>query len=197
MSDPLITWQRLRSGNERSAAAIRTTTPLPPAAVVLRCADSGVDCRDVFGQESLIDISTWGHLVDTAVLGALEYAVETLEVPLVVVLGHPDCQAMRIAMRAWNDADMPTGATRPMVEHAIGSIVRRGASADSLEAVTTAHIVETGLCLLERSPAVARRVDAGKCGIVCAGINPATGRIMPYATVGAVGEISDSLLECV
>jgi len=63
--------------------------------------------------------------------------------------------------------------------------------------VTSAHIAETGLALLERSPAIARRVDAGKCAIVCATTDPADGRIVVHATVGAVGEMDGSLLECV
>jgi carbonic anhydrase len=145
----------------------------------------------------LIDISTWGHVVDSGVIATLEYAVETREVPLIVVLGHHDCHAMRTAMRAWTDAIMPEGATRTVVEHAIGSIVRRGAAADSLEAVTSAHIVETGLALLERSPVIARRVDAGKCAIVCATTNPADGSIVAHGTIGAVGEVDGALLECV
>jgi carbonic anhydrase len=92
---------------------------------------------------------------------------------------------------------MPTGAARMMVEQAMGSIVRRGACADSVETVACAHIVETGLGLLERSPVIARRVDAGRCGIVCATTSSDDGRLRAYATVGAVGEISDSLMECV
>lgn len=203
MSDPLITWQRLRAGNERVVVPVRGhrggLADERPVAAVFRCADAGVASELVLGQSwgSLIEVSTWGHMVDSAVIASLEYAVHTLEVPLIVVLGHHDCGAMRTAMRAWNEADMPTGAARMMVEQAIGSIVRRAASADSVESVACAHIVETGLGLLERSPVIARRVDAGKCGIVCATTNPGDGRLRAYATVGAVGEVSDTLMECV
>lgn len=203
MSDPLITWQRLRAGNERFFVPVRGhrggLVDERPVAAVFRCADAGVASELVLGQSwgSLIEVSTWGHMVDSAVIASLEYAVETLEVPLIVVLGHHDCGAMRTAMRAWNEADMPTGAARMMVEQAMGSIVRRAVSADSVETVTGAHIVETGLGLLERSPVIARRVDAGKCGIVCATTNPGDGRLRAYATVGAVGEVSDTLMECV
>jgi carbonic anhydrase len=63
--------------------------------------------------------------------------------------------------------------------------------------VCSSDLVETGLGLLERSPVIARRVDAGRCGIVCATTNSDDGRLRAYATVGAVGEISDSLMECV
>lgn len=203
MSDPLITWQRLRAGNERFFVPVRGhrggLVDERPVAAVFRCADAGVASELVLGQSwgSLIEVSTWGHMVDSAVIASLEYAVETLEVPLIVVLGHPDCGAMRTAMRAWNEADMPTGSARMMVEQAMGSIVRRAVSADSVETVACAHIVETGLGLLERSPVIARRVDAGKCGIVCATTNPGDGRLRAYATVGAVGEVSDTLMECV
>lgn len=203
MSDPLIAWKRLSSGNERFFVPLRdsrgTAIDEKPVAAVFRCADTGVASETVFGRNwgSLIDVSTWGHLVDSGVIASLEYAVETLEVPLIVVLGHHDCHAMQTAMRAWNDADIPDGAMRSVVEHALASIVRRGATADSIEAVTAAHIVETGLALLERSPVIARRVDSGKCGIICATINPDDGKIVVHATVGSVGEVDGTLLECV
>lgn len=202
-TDPLIAWQRLRAGNERLHVPVRGhrggLVDEPPVAAVFRCADAGVASEVVLGQSwgSLVEVATWGHTVDAGVISTLEYAVEVLEVPLIVVLGHDDCHAMRTAMRAWNNADMPEGAARTMVEQAMGSIVRRGVRADSPEAVGTAHIVETGLGLLERSPVIARRVDAGRCGIVCASATGGDGRLRAYATVGAVGEVSDSLLECV
>lgn len=202
-SDPLIAWQRLRAGNERFFMPVRGHRGGPidehPVAAVFRCADTGLASEMVFGQSwgSLIDVSTWGHVIDTGVLATLEYAVDTLEVPLIVVLGHQDCHAMRTAMRAWNDAVIPDGATRTVVEHAIGSIVRRGAAADSLEAVTAAHIAETGLALLERSPLIARRVDSGQCAIVCATTGPTDGKISAHATIGSVGEVDGALLECV
>lgn len=203
-SDPLIAWQRLRAGNERPGASgpVRggaTAVDGRPVAAVFRCADTTLSNEAVFGQRpgALIDVSNWGHVVDNGALASLEYAVDTLEAPLIVVLGHHDCQAMRTAMRAWTDAVIPEGASRTMVQHAIGSIVRRGAAADSIGAVTAAHMVESGLALLERSPVIARRVDSGHCAIVCATTDSIDGRICVHATVGAVGEVDGALLECV
>ena len=201
-SDPLVVWQRLRAGNERPSAPIRPhqagLIDERPVAAVFRCADTCVANETVFGQVpgALMDVSTWGHVVDNGVLATLEYAVETLEVPLIVGLGHQDCPAMRTAMRAWTDAVIPDGAVRTVVEHAIGSIVRRGTGADSLEALTSAHIAETGLGLLERSPVITRKIDAGQLAIVCATADSG-GRIAVHATVGAVGEVDGALLECV
>jgi len=202
-SDPLIAWQRLRAGNEKFFLPVRGHREAPlderPTAAVFRCADTGLASEMVFGQSwgSLIDVSTWGHAIDRGVLGSLEYAVEVLEVPLIVVLGHQDCHAMRIARRAWTDAVIPDGAARTMVENAIGSIVRRGAAADSVQTVTAAHVAETGLAVLERSAVIARRVDAGNCAIVCATTDSTEGRLSVQATIGAVGEVDGALLECV
>ncbi len=203
IATPLAAWQRLRAGNERSYQQISEARGAPiserPTAAVFRCADAGIAADAAFGQSwgSLIDVSTLGHVIDSGVLATLEHAVITREVPLIVVLGHSDCHAMHTAMRAWNEADMPCDATRVIVEQAIASIVRRGCGADSVESVSEAHIVETGLALLERSPVVSRRVDTGECAIVCGATEPDSGRIRVYGTIGAVGEVHDSLLECV
>lgn len=202
-TSPLASWQQLRAGNERfhqPATGVRGgLIPGQPTAAVFRCSDAGIAGETVFGQSSgsLIDVSTWGHVIDTGVLATLEHAVGGRDVPLIVVLGHHDCHAMRAAMRAWNDADMPNDATRATVEQAMASIIRRGIKADSVESVSAAHIVETGLALLERSPAIARKVDSGECAIVCGATGPDGGRIRVYGTIGAVGEVNESLLECV
>jgi carbonic anhydrase len=202
MSDPMNAWQRLRAGNELFFLPVRgrqqTLHQGPPVAAVFRCADTDVASEMVFGQSwgSLLDVSTWGHVVDTGVVATLEHAVETLEVPLIVVLGHRECSAMRAALRAWQHAELPDGASRMVVEQALSSIVRRGSAADSVDEISTAHVVSVGMSLLERSPLIARRVDAGKCGIVCATTDD-EGRVQAYATVGALGEAGDSLLECV
>lgn len=188
--DATTTWQRLRAG-----------VPQPsdrPIAAVFRCADAGISSETVFRQPAgaLLDVSTWGHTVDTSVLASLEYAVEALDVPLVVVLGHDDCPAMSAALRAWQQAALPDGAMRAAVEHALLSVVRRGAAADSVESVASAHIVETGLGLTQRSPALARKVDRGECGIVCVTVDPADGTLRVHATLG-VEETNGVLVEMV
>ena len=104
-SDPLIAWQRLRSGNERLFQPVQGYRGNPiddrPVAAVFRCADTGLASEMVFGQSygSLIDVSNWGHVVDNGALASLEYAVDVLAVPLIVVLGHHNCPAMRMAMQ--------------------------------------------------------------------------------------------------
>ena len=67
-----------------------------PFAVVLCCSDSRVAPEIIFDQKlgDLFVIRNAGNVVDEDVLGSIEYAVEHLETPLVVVLGHSSCGAV-------------------------------------------------------------------------------------------------------
>lgn len=67
-----------------------------PFAVVLCCSDSRVVPEILFDQQlgDLFVIRNAGNVVDEDVLGSVEYAVEHLESPLVVVLGHSCCGAV-------------------------------------------------------------------------------------------------------
>ena len=67
-----------------------------PFAVVLCCSDSRVVPEILFDQKlgDLFVIRNAGNVVDEDVLGSVEYAVEHLESPLVVVLGHSSCGAV-------------------------------------------------------------------------------------------------------
>lgn len=77
-----------------------------PFAVVLCCSDSRVVPEILFDQKlgDLFVIRNAGNVVDDDVLGSIEYAVEHLETPLVVVLGHSCCGAVTATC---NDKDFP------------------------------------------------------------------------------------------
>ncbi|MDA0266862.1 MAG: carbonic anhydrase [Cyanobacteria bacterium] len=64
-----------------------------PFAVILGCADSRVPPEIIFDQGlgDLFVIRVAGNILDDAILGSIEYAVEELGTPLVLVLGHERC----------------------------------------------------------------------------------------------------------
>lgn len=204
MSEPEDVWQRLRAGNERfyiptPTEQTRTEESAGPVAVVFRCADAGVASEKVFGHtdaKSIIDVSTWGHVVDTGVLATIDYAVETLHVPLIVVLGHHQCAAMQAALRAWTDGVMPSGASRTVIEQATTSLIHRtGRTPATANEVEKRHVVETSLSLLQHSPIIGRAVNSGRCAIVATLPDPTDGKITAYATIGPVKEHGDHLME--
>ncbi|WP_189268059.1 carbonic anhydrase, partial [Streptomyces fuscichromogenes] len=89
----------LLQGNRRYATgrARRGRPAAPrPFAVVLGCVDAEAAPELVFDQGlgDLLCIRTAGQVLDEAVLGSLQYGVQELRVPLVVVLGHEGCGAV-------------------------------------------------------------------------------------------------------
>ena len=77
-----------------------------PFAVVLCCSDSRVAPEILFDQKlgDLFVIRNAGNVVDEDVLGSIEYAVEHLGCPLVVVLGHSGCGAVTATVQG---GDLP------------------------------------------------------------------------------------------
>ena len=75
-----------------------------PHAVVLACSDSRVPVEIVFDQGlgDVFVIRTAGEITDLSVLASLEFAVDGLGVPLVLVLGHEACGAVAAAQTALN-----------------------------------------------------------------------------------------------
>lgn len=203
MPTPMTAWQTLCTGNEITAWRSRSVAAAvkPPIALVFRCADAGPSSDVIFGQDcaSIIDVSTWGHVVDVGVLATVDHAVDGLQVPLVVVLGHQGCSAMLTALRVWNDGqDMPETATRAAVEQATTSILHRASGAVSADRLEAAHVVEAGLSLMGRSPALAEAVDNGQCAVVCAVTDETSGRrVRVCATFGDVNDECEDLLECI
>jgi carbonic anhydrase len=118
-SEPAVTTpdqalQRLLEGNQRYAAAKPTYPNLTverrtqlaqgqhPFSIVFSCVDSRVPPELVFdrGLGDLFVVRTAGHALDDAVLGSIEYGVAELAIPLILVLGHEKCGAVKAALEA-------------------------------------------------------------------------------------------------
>ena len=101
--------ERLREGNQRFVANIRSQETLPnharrmqlaagqePFAIVLGCSDSRVPAEIVFDQGlgDLFVIRVAGNIVAPSQIGSVEFAAERFGTRLVVVLGHSRCGAV-------------------------------------------------------------------------------------------------------
>jgi carbonic anhydrase len=91
-----------------------------PFAVILGCADSRVPPELLFDQGlgDLFVIRVAGNIVDDAILGSIEYAVEHLGTKLILVLGHEKCGAVTAAVEGGAAAGHLTAlveAIRPVV----------------------------------------------------------------------------------
>ena len=140
-----------------------------PFALIFGCSDSRVAAEIIFdrGLGDLFVVRTAGHVVDDGVLGSIEFGVEVLEVPLVVVLGHDSCGAVKATMEAYRTGELPGGYLRRIVELVTPSVLsarRRGVT--EVDDVVAAHAVNTAQLLADRSATVARRIADGRLAVV-------------------------------
>ena len=202
-TSPAQAWKALKEGNERFVAG-RPEHPSQsiehresiaeeqqPTAVVFGCADSRVAAEIIFDQGlgDMFVVRTAGHVMDSAVLGSLEYAVTVLDVPLIVVLGHDSCGAVKAALAALDEGQMPTGYVRDVIERVTPSVILgRRDGLTRVDEFETRHVIETGAQLLSRSIAVADRVSRGDLAIVGVTYQLADGQIVLREHLGDIGE---------
>lgn len=96
-----------------------------PFAAVLSCADSRVPPEIVFDQGlgDLFVVRSAGQVLDRAVLGSLQFGVGELGVPLLVVLGHTECGAVKATVEAIEKKAQPSGTDiDALVEWVAGSV---------------------------------------------------------------------------
>lgn len=202
-TNPVTAWKALTEGNERFVAGkpehpsqsvghrAGLAAGQKPTAVIFGCADSRVAAEIIFDQGlgDMFVVRTAGHVIDSAVLGSIEYAVTVLNVPLVVVLGHDSCGAVNAALAALDEGVLPVGYVRDVVERVAPSILlgrRDGLTRpDEFE---VRHIHETVSQLMARSTAIAERVASGTLAIVGATYRLADGRAMLRDRVGNISE---------
>ncbi|KUH74228.1 carbonic anhydrase [Mycolicibacterium novocastrense] len=202
-TSPVTAWKALKEGNERFVAGkplhpsqgiehrASLATSQTPTAVVFGCGDSRVAAELIFDQGlgDMFVVRTAGHVIDSAVLGSIEYAVAVLDVPLVVVLGHDSCGAVKATLGALDEGVVPGGYVRDIVERVMPSILlgrRDGLTrVDEFEA---RHVSETGAQLLARSTTVSERVASGDLAIVGVTYHLADGRVALRDHIGDIGE---------
>src|SRR5919205_1927720 len=154
-----------------------------PFAVLFGCSDSRLAAEIIFdrGLGDLFVVRTAGHVMGAEVLGSIEYGVDVLGCPLVVVLGHDSCGAVGAACAALENGMAPAGYIRDVVERVTPSVLAaRAAGRVKPEEILAEHIRHTVDLLLDRSRLLADRVDAGRAAVVglCYGLDDGTARLV-------------------
>ena len=204
-TNPISAWASLRDGNHRFVEGEMRhpsqntqrredlVAAQHPKAVLFGCSDSRVAAEIIFDQGlgDLFVIRTAGHIIDTAVLGSIEYAVHLLDTPLIVVLGHDSCGGVAAAVEALKTGEIPPGFLRDVVEKVSPSILngrREGlTTTDDFEA---RHILETGELLEQRSKIISERIDAGELAIVGVTYKLSDGRAYLRSVIGDVDDVA-------
>ncbi|WP_024795134.1 carbonic anhydrase [Tomitella biformata] len=202
-STPTTAWHALKEGNRRFVSgesihpsqSIATRNSLVneqhPTAVIFGCGDSRVAAEITFDQGlgDMFVVRTAGHVIDSSVLGSIEYAVEILDVPLVIVLGHDSCGALSATLDALDQGVVPGGFIRSVVERVIPSVlIGRKEGLTTVDELEGRHVIETGKLLMQRSSIISDRVEKGECAIVGVTYTLTDGCMKLRDVIGDVGE---------
>ncbi|GIJ21172.1 carbonic anhydrase [Micromonospora lutea] len=154
-------------GHDVSAAAATASGDQQPYAVVLGCIDSRVPLEAIFDQTfgSICVIRTGAHVLDRAVLGSIEYVVEVLGVPLVMVLGHERCGAVRATVDSLRADRRPQGALAHLVDRIAPAVVEVGVDDPQVLPVAVRRHVARTVTALRADPRLAPQVAAGRVAV--------------------------------
>jgi carbonic anhydrase len=172
--------QRLLEGNQRYVAAKpahpNSTTGRReqlaqgqhPFSIIFSCVDSRVPPELVFdrGLGDLFVIRTAGHTLDDAVLGSIEYGVAELGIPLILVLGHEKCGAVKATLEAVEHHTTAPDRIQALVRNITPAIEQsKGQPGDALDNAIQANTMLV-VSQLKGTPLLAEAVGKGGLKIV-------------------------------
>ena len=206
---PAEAWNEMREGNIRFVAGTprhrqdvdrraQLVGAQTPHAALFGCSDSRLAAEIIFDQGlgDLFVVRNAGQIISESVLGSLEYAVAVLHVPLILVLGHDECGAVRAAI----DSQTKDAPALPVhIAHIIEKIVpavrlvsgeTTSAFVDSARVdaghVGREHLKHTITELLEQSEVITAALAEGTLAIVGANYVLSEGHADPHIKVGVI-----------
>jgi len=202
---PAKVWNEMMRGNDRFVSGeplhprqdVERRNELAggqnPRAALFSCSDSRLVAEIIFdkGLGDLFVIRNAGQVTSASVVGSLEYAVAVLEVPLIIVLGHDECGAVRAAIDSTqSDAPLlPPNIWRqiaPIVTAVRKVIGEEGPTDIDAESVGREHLRNTVSELLQSSELISDAVADGRLAVVGANYRLGEGVIVPSIIVGVV-----------
>jgi carbonic anhydrase len=180
VTTPAEALQRLMEGNGRYAAGASIHPNLSqerrtevsqgqnPWAVVLGCVDSRVPPEIVFDQGlgDLFVARTAGQVIDNAVLGSVEFAVEEGAM-LIMVLGHQNCGAVKATINSLETGSQAEGQIESLVEAIKPAVmIAKGQPGDLVDNSVRANIAAEVASLKSSSAIISHALDAGSISLV-------------------------------
>lgn len=153
-----------------------------PIAGVLACADARVGAELIFDQEpgELFMVRLAGNFVSDYGLASLEYAVEVLGTPLLLVLGHTHCGAVSAAVKVVEEDLTVPGRIFVLIDGLEPSVLRAREQkpVDLIDAAARENVRRQVKRLKTISPLVSAAIAAGECDVAGAIYDMDTGEVI-------------------
>ncbi|MFF3939309.1 carbonic anhydrase [Streptomyces phaeofaciens] len=173
-------WRTFRERHPDESPAVRQalTTAQSPFALILGCIDSRVPPELVFDQGlgDLMTVRSAGEVLDEAVLGSVAYGVLELDIPLVVVLGHQSCGAVKAAVQADLTGDALPAHIQYLADRIAPNIDRTKEGDARVDSTIDANI-RAVRSRLATEPDLAAKISTGELAVVGARYELTTQRV--------------------
>lgn len=184
-------WDSLMAGNRRFVAGkpqARDVVSLrrklasgqSPKAIILSCSDSRVGPEVIFDQSlgDIFVVRTAGNIADKVALGSIEYAVEHLHSPLLVVLGHQKCGAVNAACSGEQMPSVNLDAIVQKIDPAVTRAKSYAKADDLVESAIKENVHQSALDLSANSEIIASAVKSGKLTVIEAEYELESGQVV-------------------
>ena len=165
--------------NESAERRTEVSKGQKPFAVILSCVDSRVPPELIFdrGLGDLLVVRTAGQVLDSAVLGSLEFGVAEMGIPLLMVLGHERCGAVHATLDAEEHGTHVEGNIQTLIEGIRPAVEEaKKQTGDLLDNAVTANVLHV-LNALKQSPILSKALTQGTLQIVGARYDLDTGKV--------------------
>jgi carbonic anhydrase len=180
---PQAALKRLIDGNKRYVAGkvdtrnfnytrAALTKGQNPYASILSCADSRVSPELCFDESrgDLFVNRLAGNYVSPDILASIEYGAAVLNAPLIMVLGHTDCGAIKAAIKAEKDSvDFP-GHIQTITSSLQGAVKAGQKDGGDLLTATTLENIKINMASLKNSTPILRKLVEDKKLVVVGGL---------------------------
>jgi carbonic anhydrase len=146
-----------------------------PFAVVVCCSDSRVPPELIFDQGlgDIFIVRTAGNILDDIGMGSVEYGAEHLNIPLIVVLGHEDCGAVKATIEAHGDAH---GCVKAITDK-IGKAYAKVRDSHNTYAACEDQSIRDTVAEIKNNAVIKHLLHEGKTEVLGAKYALATGRV--------------------
>ncbi|MFN8260502.1 MAG: carbonic anhydrase family protein [Chitinophagales bacterium] len=159
-----------------------------PFATILSCIDSRTSAELIFDQGlgDIFSVRIAGNIINTDILGSMEFACKVAGSKLVVVLGHTKCGAVKGAcdhVEMGNLTELLSKLQPAVYQEKTTLQDRTSSNNDFVENVATINVKRTVKSIIERSFILEQMVENGEIGVVGAMYNIETGKVEFYEDV--------------
>lgn len=149
-----------------------------PFAVILSCSDSRVPPELVFNQGlgDLFVVRNAGNVIDPVALGSVEYGAEHLKAPLIVVLGHEKCGAVKAAIEGGEASEAITSIINK-IKPSYEKVKASTQNPDELYNKTIDENIKASIAAINKSPVIQKLSKEQKIKIVGAKYHMDTGKV--------------------